>query len=260
MKVNYQPRNRSRYQYFRKILILLVIFIFGAFIFSFFDAIVIAVVSPVWKVDNAITRSLKNGITFFNSQKALTEENIMLKEKLSSLQIEILSLSNDKSQKDILLELLGRRQNSEMLIATVLTRPPQTPYDVIIIDVGSDNSLVIGSEVFLPEGPVIGSVSEVFSKKARVELFSSANKETNAILERNNIPVTLVGAGAGNFKLILPRNIAVESGDRILSTDISLHLMAVVGEISIRSTDSFKEVLAKSPENIFAIRFVFVKP
>lgn len=241
-------------------LILLVIFILGAFIFSFFDASIITIVSPVWKADSTITRSLKNGIIFFNSQKDLVEENIVLKEKLSSLQIEILSLSDDKSQKDVLLELLGRRQNSEMLIATVLARPPQTPYDVIIIDVGSDNSLVIGSEVFLPEGPIIGSVSEVFSGKARVELFSSADKETNAILERNNIPVTLVGAGAGNFKFILPRNIAVESGDRILSTDIFSHLIAVAGEINIRSTDSFKEVLAKSPENIFAIRFVFVKP
>lgn len=183
----------------------------------------------------------------------------MLKEKLSSLQIEILSLSNDKNQKDAFLELLGHRQNSEMLAATVLTRPPQTPYDVIVIDVGSDNSVTVGSEVSLPEGPIIGSVSEVFSKRARVELFSSSNKETNAILERNNIPVTLVGAGAGNFKLTLPRDIAVESGDRILSANIFSRLLAVVGEVSIHSTDSFKEVLAKSPENIFTIRFVFVK-
>ena len=72
--------------------------------------------------------------------------------------------------------------------------------------------------------------------------------------------VTLVGVGAGNFKITIPRDVVVESGDRILSADVSSHLLAVVGEVNMSSTDSFKEVLAKTPANIFALRFVFVTP
>src|SRR3989339_757666 len=99
----------------------------------------------------------------------------------------------------------------------------------------------------LPEGPILGVVSEVFSKSAKVKLFSASGEETNAVLERNSVPVTLVGGGGGNFKLTLPRDIAIEKGDRILSPDITSRPLATVGEISVRPTDSFKEVLAKSP-------------
>lgn len=260
MKVNYLPKNRLKHPYFRRIFALVAIFALGAIVFSFFGGAIISMTAPVWKAENVIIQSLRNGFTFFNSQQALVEENTVLKEKLSSLEIEILSLSSKQAQENTLLELIGRRQKPNMIAAAVLTHPPQTPYDVIVIDAGYNESIALNSIVSLPEGPILGVVSEVFSKTAKVKLFSAAGEETNAILERDNIPVTLVGAGGGNFKLIFPRDIAVERGDRILSADISSHLLAIVEEISARPTDSFKEVLAKSPANIFVLRFVFVTP
>ena len=156
--------------------------------------------------------------------------------------------------------IIDRQTESGLIVATVLTYPPQTPYDVIIIDAGSNDSIMLGSEVSLPEGPILGVISEVFPRNAKVKLFSSSGKETNAVLERNNIPVTLVGTGGGNFSFSLPRDIAIENGDRILSSDVTARLLAVVGEISVQPTDSFKEVLAYSPTNIFGLRFVFVRP
>jgi cell shape-determining protein MreC len=156
--------------------------------------------------------------------------------------------------------IIDRQTESGLIIATVLTHPPQTPYDVLIIDAGSNDSVTLDSLVSLPEGPVVGVISEVFSKKAKVTLLSTNGEETNAILERNNVPVTLVGVGGGNFKVVLPRDVAVEKGDRILSRDIASRLLAVVEDINIRPTDSFKEVLARSPLNIFSLRFVFVIP
>lgn len=226
MKVNYLPKNRFKHPYFKRIVILVAIFISGAIIFSLLDAVIISIVSPIWEV---------------------TER-------------EIPPPLNVQTQKNILLELVGREQEPDTVIAAVLTRPPQTPYDVIIIDAGSNESVSVGSEVSLPEGPILGVVSEVYSKRAKVKLFSASGEETSAVLERNNMPVILVGTGGGNFKLTLPRDIIVEKGDRILSTDIASRHLATVGEINIRPTDSFKEVLARSPTNIFVLRFVFVTP
>lgn len=258
--MNYLPKNRLRYPYFKRILILIAIFILGAFTFSFFDATIISIASPVWKAENVIVRSLRNTVSYFNSQKALMEENAMLKDKLSSLEAEITYLSTRQAQENVLLALMNQRQEANMVVAAVLTRPPQTPYDTIIIGVGSNKSVILGSEVSLPEGPVMGTVSEVFSKRAKVKLFSSNGIETSAILERDNIPVLLEGRGGGNFKFTLPRDIRVEKGDKILSADTSSRLLAVVEEISIGSTDSFQEILAISPINIFILRFVFVMP
>ena len=231
MKVNYLPKNRLRHPYFRRILALVAIFIFGAIVFSFLDSTIISIVSPIWRVKNAIT-----------------------------IGKEVPSISNGQTQENILLELVGRKQKTNMVVAAVLTHPPQTPYDFIIIDAGSNESITLGSEVSLPGGPILGTVSGVFSKSARVKLFSAVGEETNAILERDNVPVILTGAGGGNFRIALPRDIGVEMGDKILSADISSRLLAIVEEVSVQPTDSLKEVMAKSPTNIFTLRFVFITP
>ena len=104
MKVNYLPKNRLRRPYLRRILVLVAIFISGAVVFSFFDAAIISIVSPIWKAKNIITTGS-----------------------------EIPSILKEQTQENILLELVGRKQKANMVVASVLTRPPQTPYDVIVI-------------------------------------------------------------------------------------------------------------------------------
>jgi len=260
MKVNYPPKNRLRNPYLRRILILILIFVLGATLFSLATDVIIAIVSPVWKAENVVVRSLRNGVTFLNSTKALLEENTALKEKISSLELRILDLSNNQIQESDLFQLIGRAENMDAIVAVVLTHPPQTPYDIIIIDAGSRDSVILGQEVSLPEGPILGTISEVFPRNAKVKLLSSNDEETSAVLERNSVPVTLVGVGGGNFKLTIPQDIEIEKGDRILSLGIVPHLLAIVGDIKVKPTDSFKEVLARSPTNIFTLRLVFVTP
>ena len=93
-----------------------------------------------------------------------------------------------------------------------------------------------------------------------MKLFSTSGEESNAVLERGEIPVVLEGIGGGNFKITLPRDIAVERGDRILSPDIEANLVAIVEDVRLTQTDSFKTVLARSPVNIFSLRLVIVRP
>lgn len=244
----------------RRMSILLVIFAFGAFAFFFLEETIITAVSPIWKAENAISRSFRNSADFFKSKQELISENTILKEQLASLSLELESMSGSRVEESVLLELVGRKSDSNMKLAAVLTHPPQTPYDTLIIDAGSRDSISVGSEVYLPEGPALGFVSEVFSKQARVKLFSTNQVETSALLERNSVPIVLKGVGAGNFKFSIPRDIEVEKGDRVITSGIASRLIGIVEEINIQPTDSFKEVLARSPANIFTIRFVFVSP
>lgn len=257
MKVNYLPKNKSKNKYLHKIAILVAVFIIGAVIFSFLDRVIISAFSPVWKTENVVVRNIQGGLAFLKSHQTLSEENVALKQKISSLELELFSLSNREIENADLAVLISRK-TPNTVVATVLTYPPQTPYDIIIIDVGSNDFVEPGSDVILPEGPYLGTVLEVFPKKSRVKLLSSSGEETIAILERNMIPVTLTGAGGGNFKLEIPHDVDIERGDRILSADLASRVVATVGEIRVGPTDSFKEVLAKSPVNIFNLRFVFV--
>ena len=258
--MNYLPKNKLRHSYLRRTLILVAVFILGAVVFSLIDSVIVSAATHFWKTENVVIRKFQNWNSLFDSQKKLWEENTFLKEKVSSLELTILSLSGGQTQEEVLLDLAGRKQRPEQIISTVLTRPPQTSYDTIIIDAGFRDSITLGSEVSLPEGPVLGLVSEVLPRSSKVKLFSSNGEETSAILERGSVPVILIGSGGGNFKIVLPQDVVVEKGDRILSADTTSRLVAIVGEVSVSSTDSFKEVLAKSPTNIFGLRFVFVSP
>jgi cell shape-determining protein MreC len=260
MKANYLPKNRSGKSRLLQLFILVAILISGATVFYFLDSVIISTASSVWKTENVITRHLRNGVAFFNTRQALVRENAILRERLSVLEKEKTALSLEQIQIDTLLDLVGRKQESRLVAAAVLSHPPQTPYDVLIIDAGSTQSVIEGSKVISLEGSVLGVVSKSFPEKARVKLYSTNGEQTNVVLERDGLSVILNGSGGGNFKLVLPRDVKVEKGDRILSPEIRPRLVAVIEEVNVKPTDSFKEILAKSPVNIFNLRFVFVAP
>lgn len=258
--MNYRPRNRSKHPYSKKILFLAGVFVAGAIFFYFLEPFFVPLISPLWKTENAVVRTLSKSADFFRSRQALIDENVVLKEKVLSLELEISSARAAAGQRELLFSLFGRREEGAGIIASVLVRPPQSPYDSLIVDAGSRDGISLEARVNLPEGPELGIVSEVFSRQSRVKLFTSDGEETAAVLERHGVPVTLIGIGGGNFRIVVPRETQVEIGDRILSANISSNLLAVVGNVSLKPTDFFKEVLAKSPANIFTVRFVEILP
>ncbi|MEX0919364.1 MAG: rod shape-determining protein MreC [Parcubacteria group bacterium] len=258
--MNYLPKNRTRSPRSKRILLALAVFVLSAVVFYFLGGLVVRLAVPVWQTENALARSLQGVTDFFTSRKSLSDENVELRARVESLETEISSLYLGEEREMVLLELLDRRPSGPTVTASVLTHPPQSPYDVLIIDAGSSQGVNIGDRVYLPEGPVLGTVFEIFPRTARVRLYSSSGEMTGAVLERGGVPVTMEGQGAGNFKIILPRDIEAERGDRVLSADITADLLAVIEDIRLEPTDSFKEILAKSPTNIFGIRFVFVRP
>lgn len=255
--MNYLPKNKSKGNRYRLALFLVWVFVFGAIVFYFLGGVIMRAASPLWMGENKITKSLRAGKEFFRSKQSLISENTTLKERLASLELELSSRPPALNEDNALLSLIGRKaKKGTGLVASVLVRPPQTPYDIIVIDAGTDDGVVPDSEVALSEGPVLGMVLEVFKSSAKVKLFSSAGENTSAVLERFNLAVTLEGAGGGNFRIVVPRETPVEVGDRILSADVFSRLLAVVGEVEVKPTDSFKQILARSPANIFSIRFV----
>ncbi|OHB02192.1 MAG: hypothetical protein A3F53_01165 [Candidatus Zambryskibacteria bacterium RIFCSPHIGHO2_12_FULL_48_10] len=260
MKMNYLPRNRARSPFMKPVLVLLGVFVVVVFLLFLFDGAIISIASPLWKGENIVATKLGVIGNFFHSKNFLATENATLKERIAFLELEKAARFPEMGSGGAMEEMFARRVETGGIIATVLARPPQTPYDTFIIDAGSNDGVKEGSGVLMSEGPGLGTVEQVFGSSAKVRLYSASEVKTAAMLERHGISVTLEGAGGGNFKLVLPRETEVEAGDRILSADISSRLLAVVGDVVMKPTDSFKEVLAISPVNIFGIHFVLIKP
>lgn len=258
--MSYLPRNRAKSLRSRKALTLVALFLILGGLLSFFDSALISLISPLWRAENKATGTAEGTLSFFRTKNSLINENQSLKEKLASQELELSTLALATAENERLLALLGRRVNQGGIMAAVLTYPPQSPYDLIIIDAGTRDGIAAGSRVTLPEGPEIGEVEEATERFSRVKLTSSAGEKTQAVLERTQTPVELSGSGAGNFKIVVPRDVPVEVGDRVLSAYIDAALLAVVEEIDLEATDAFKDVFAKSPTNIFSVRFVMVLP
>ena len=258
--MSYLPRNRTKSLRSRKALALIALFLVLGGILSFFDSAIISAVSRLWRAENEATGVAGETVGYLRTKSSLIKENESLKEKIASMELELSTLTLATAENERLLSLLGRSARPGSPVASVLTYPPQSPYDLIIIDAGARDGVRAGSSVALPEGPELGVVEEAMENFSRVKLYSTSGERTQAVLERTQTPVELLGSGAGNFKIVVPRDIPVEVGDRVLSAKLDAALLAVVEEVSLEATDSFKDIFAKSPTNIFNVRFVTVLP
>jgi len=267
MKTNFLSRNKPKRIYFKHVFVVVLIFVFGSIFFSLFSGSLIRVLTPIWRGENIIARGFQNLFLFVHSKDSLIKENQNLREKIVADELLLVSMRTSTENQDSLLRNFGRVSIKNGINATVLVHPPETPYDVLVIDAGSFDGVEVGQEVSLAMnsasgfiGPKIGIITEVFKKNSRVKLFSASGEKTNAILERNSIPVVLLGRGGGNFEFTLPREAEISVGDKILSSDISRVLVGVVKDVEMSATDSFKKILVISAANIYTENFVTVLP
>lgn len=211
--------------------------------------------SPIWKLQNSISNS--NFFQYFRLKSSLINEKIVLEQQLF-LAGEAVSLNNILKEENNLLKSLLERQDSILntVLATVLVKPPQTLYDLIIIDIGSNNGVKVGDKVLATGYIYIGEVEEVFLSSAKVRLYSSPGYKLAVALGQNAISVEAVGLGGGNFHILLPKEIEVKEGDSITIPAINSNVFGIVEKINHNDQDSFQTILFKSPINISELRFV----
>jgi cell shape-determining protein MreC len=130
-----------------------------------------------------------------NENRALVNENAALLERLRGA-----SFSAENSQNTI--------------VAGVLSRPPQSPYDSFIVSAGTTDGVTLGMEAFSGTVP-LGMVTSVFNHYARITLFSSPEMEVQGWLGETRTPVAVYGQGGGTFSAAVPRTAPVQENDRV---------------------------------------------
>jgi len=117
---------------------------------------------------------------------------------------------------DTLTKLIGTTTPSAYgVVASVLARPTQSPYDTLVIDAGTESGSVVGDVVTASGGIPIGTIKDVSSLSARVLLFSSPGIKTIAWVGMANNPITLKGTGAGTFTASIPHQTKITIGDLV---------------------------------------------
>ncbi len=215
---------------------------------------------PLWKVENTITSSVESGGYLVRTKSSVWNENETLKKENEELRLSLIDHDVLKTENTELKELLGRIPvKGEFILASILTRPNRSPYDTIIIDGGARAGMTLGAHVYANADVPIGEVSRVYADSALVMLYSNPGQTTEGLLDGSNATVELVGRGGGNFEMMIPVELASETGTGVVLPGVKPEIIALIDAVISLPTDPMKKVILHSPVNIQGLKWVQVK-
>ncbi len=112
-------------------------------------------------------------------------------------------------------EQLGAVPDKRVL-ARVIGRPNQLPYDMLMLDRGEVHGVVQNAPVFLGSDQVIGFVSKTLKTTSLVTLVTTAGFISSAYVIGPNIYTLAEGVGGGVLRVRVPQGILLQTGDLVL--------------------------------------------
>lgn len=211
----------------------------------------------IWDFGAWMSDAGKGVTTNFHLKRSLVHENEALKAELTRLQALVLDRNLLEEKVSKLEEALGRTVGDDRVVARVLAVPGWSPYDTLVLDVGSNNGVLVGDLVVYAGSGVVGEVIEVYAETAKAKLYSSPESERMVVVGPQAIPGKVHGRGLGNFEMIVPQGSAIAVGDEVRTPGGSL-IVGIVGAIEETATHPTMRVFFRSPWNVTEMRSVEV--
>lgn len=255
---NARARKRTTRNIFLAILAVLVIAVFNVWNVNPFRMPANALAGGALRLESGLASRVGLFAELLQSKRSLALENAALRQK--NAEQSNLAAANKALEKENtdLKFLLGRTNSTNRILASVLSKPDVSPYDTLIIDVGTNDGVHVGDKVVADGDFVVGFVSNVYPSTAQVTFYSSPGQKTQVLIGDAGIGATAEGRGANNFAAQLPRDIKIAKGDIVTLASFNTQVFAVVKDITSNSTDAFQTILFNNPVNIFTLGWVEV--
>jgi cell shape-determining protein MreC len=177
----------------------------------------VSLTTPLAGSGTSMAAGVGNVFSGFNSKQKLASENSSLTEQNLELTNENTVLS---ARTQDLTKLLGGTSSTGLgtgdeLLAGVLARPPESPYDTLTISSGSADGVTLNATVFAQGGIPIGSIKHVYTHSAQASLYSTPGRSTDGWVGEDRTPLTITGAGSGAFTSSIPKTSSVIVGDSV---------------------------------------------
>lgn len=261
--MNYPQRNKTKRNFSPGMVFVGGLFIFLLFVQYFFGTgikeLFVMAYKPVWAVKEVVLKPISGIDGYFSSKISLVNENRVLRDQLTKLQLKEYDYDLLQKENDDLKSQLGRSDKNKKIIANIIAKPPTSPYDTFIIDAGAEDGVTTGSKAYLSEKIIAGEVTEVRKNSSVVSLFSTANKNTQVTLERTGAGYNLVGQGGQNYRLEAPKDTDIVWGDVLTYPDGERSIVGQVYYIDTNSQSAFKTAYIKPPVNIFSYKTVLIE-
>ncbi len=262
----YQQRDNKRKKKARTISVViifsiaLIIILLNAFAPHLLSPVVHAADSPLSHSRNVVSGGIGGFFELLKSKQALVAENNTLRQEIATynaLEAERRALNDENIA---LKALCGSGEvPKDIVLAQILSKPGYSPYDTIVVDVGSADGVKVGNFVIVDHTVVIGEVTSVFAHTSNVVLYSSADQKVDVFIGPKALETSAVGKGGGSFEIKLPRNADVHEGDAITLAKHPTHVFGTIMSITSSETDSFEEILFRSAVDINQVRYVTIE-
>ena len=168
-------------------------------------------------------------------------------------------LTIDRLQKenDALRALLGA-STTERIAAGVIARPPAVPYDVMVLDRGERDGIVLNAPVFSGRDQVIGHISKVYKRSAVVTLASAPGVESTVYLIGPDIYTSAVGEGGGVLRVGVPQGIPIAPGDLVVIPSFDAGVYGLISAVNSEPTRPQQYGYVTLDRSLQSIRWVAV--
>lgn len=194
-----------------------------------------------------------------HSKQSLIKKVTALETQLDAERASLVALSTLEKENESLKAELGRASEVKGILGRVIVPPNHSIYDTIVLDIGIEDGVTVGQNVYAFGSVALGTVFEVLSHTSTVFLYSASGRETAATTTGSDLTVTLIGRGGGEYEVRMPRDIAFQEGGVISQQSLAVHPLATIQKIITDPRDPFQRLLAKVPVNLQTMKWVVVK-
>lgn len=172
---------------------------------------------------------------YLRDRSELVEEMQLLEQKVLEQGGAEHTVSLLKRENEELRALLADDE-SDRILAGVIARPNQLPYDVILLDQGTDDGVVEGAPVYIGNNTVIGYIHRTTARSSQVTLVTSPGFRSTVFVFGPDIYTTAVGQGGGLVRIGVPQGIDLNEGDLVVLPSVTSGVYGEVEYIESAST------------------------
>jgi cell shape-determining protein MreC len=226
---------------------------------SFFFGISSAVLRPLWSGQNALSRGILTLDSYLSSKKGLEEEVTRLNAQILENQADSHRLVLLEAENMSLKQALERTPEIKKKLAAILRKPPLSPYDSFVIDVGSEGGAKVGQRILAQGDVLVGEIIETAADASKVRLYSSQGVEFPVNVGTSSVQLVAVGKGGGGFEIEALRDMPIAIGDAVSIPGVSTILFGTVEAVDVDPVEPFKRVFFRSPVNVFELPWVQIE-
>ena len=168
-------------------------------------------------------QAIQDFMTAPRDMTRLTQRNAELEAEIARLQAEIIEFQQENTELQVLSALLDfarAHPENEYLTAAIIGRDPSPFLHYVIINRGSDDSLLRGMPVVAQQG-LIGRIAAVTSGASRVQLITDPDSAINVRIEPSGTEAILSGSITGDISLdLIPQDTDINPGDLVLTSGL----------------------------------------